>query len=557
MTGFRLPSSVVALVVMAPLTGLAQEPSPRPSPSPENALSLSLEDTVKRALENNVDIAVERFNPQSSDENITQIRGAYDPLLSSSISQSSLTGPVTDVFTAGVARTERSTGVYNFSASELLRTGGNLRLDFTNNRVRNNIIGVGTFNPQVSSGLSASLTQPFLRNFRIDSTRLQLKVAKKNKEISDIQFQQTVVNTVANVKQLYYDVIYAIDNLEAQRQSLALARRLVEENQIKVRVGTLAPLDVVAAQSEQASREEAVIVAEAALLEAEDALKRAIFPSNDPVLWSTRIVPTDRPTAERVVVDQDAALRNALTRRGDLLAARKNLESAGLNVEYTRNQRLPGLDLIAAYGANGTGGTQFARPANDPFGSPVPSNQIAFGDVLGSLFSRDFPTWRIGVNVSYPLFNRQAEAAAARARISRDQSEASLRRLEMQITNEVRSAARAVESNFKRVETTRAARVLQEQRLDAEEKKFAAGMSTNFFVTQAQRDLSLAQVAELRAVADYRKSVVNLDRVQEAGGGVSFASAAATGSPTTARAAGTGGAAGGAASGGAATGQTP
>jgi outer membrane protein TolC len=138
------------------------------------------------------------------------------------------------------------------------------------------------------------------------------------------------------------------------------------------------------------------------------------------------------------------------------------------------------------------------------------------------VFGRDFPTWTLGFNISYPIFNRQADAAEARAEVTREQSRANLRRLEMQVTAEVRSAARAVETNLKRVESTRAARVLQERRLDAEEKRFAAGMSTNFFVTQAQRDLALAQVAELRAIADYRNSIVNFERVQEAGGGVSF-----------------------------------
>ena len=154
--------------------------------------------------------------------------------------------------------------------------------------------------------------------------------------------------------------------------------------------------------------------------------------------------------------------------------------------------------------------------------TPVPGG---FGDAFSDVFGRDFPTWSIGVNVSYPLFNRAAKAQSARARITREQQEASLRRLEIRVTQEVRSAARAVDTNFKRVQSTRSARVLQERRLDAEEKRFAAGMSTNFLVTQSQRDLALAEVAELRAVADFRKSIVNFERVQEAGGGVSLGAA--------------------------------
>jgi outer membrane protein len=528
---FRMLSLIVMLSAVWVSRAAAQEPTPAPPPSPTPSpagpvLELSLDDAVKRTLENNADIRVEKYNPEMSEERIREQRGYYDPLLSSTLSDASRTSKAQNVF-AGGATVDTGTLNYNFSANESLRTGGNLRVDFNNNRQRITPAGISTFNPLFSSALNASLTQPFLRNFRIDAPRLNLKIAKNNREISDVQFKQTVVNTVAGVKQMYYDLLYAIDNLEAQRKSLSLAQKLVEENRIKVRVGTMAPLDVVAAESEQASREEAVILAEAAVLDAEDAIKRAIFPRNDPALWALRIVPTDRPSAEAVPVDLDAAIARALGQRTDLLAARKNVESAGLTTKYTSNQRLPGLDLVAGYGATGTGGTQFVR--DSPLGPIVSTIPGGYGDVISNIFSRDFPSWNIGVNFSYPLFNRSAEAASARAKLSQQQAEESLSRLEMQVTAEVRTAARAVETNFKRVASTRAARVLQEQRLDAEEKKFNAGMSTNFLVTQAQRDLALAEVAELRAVADYRKSIVNFERVQEAGGGgLGLTSATAT-----------------------------
>jgi len=290
----------------------------------------------------------------------------------------------------------------------------------------------------------------------------------------------------------------------------------------------------VAAQSEVASREEGVIVAEAAVMDAEDAIKSAIFPKNDPSIWALRIVPTDRPTAEPFVVDVEAATRKALDQRTDVVAARKNLENADVNVQYASNQTLPDLSVVAAYGSSGIGGTIIERQG---FGGPIiRTTPGGYNDALSSVFGRDFPTWTLGLNFSYPIFNRQAAATSARAQISREQTQTSLRRLEMQVASEVRTAGRAVETNYKRVESTRAARVLQEQRLDAEQKKFAAGMSTNFVVTQAQRDLALALVAELRAVADYRKSLVNFDRVQVAGGGVAFASTSAPRTTTAASA---------------------
>jgi len=524
----------------------AQEPPAPPSPAPYTAptpapprasmlaattaadagpvLQLTLEEAVKRAMDNNVDIAVQRYSPQDSELAIKQAKGAYDPLLTSTLSKNSQTDPARNAFSGG-EKVDTDTTVFNFGARQYMPTGGNARLDFNNNKTDTNSVFT-TFNPSFGSSFNAGLTQPLLRDFKIDFNRRQITVAKKNREISDVQFRQTVVNTLANVKNLYYDLLYSIDNLEAQRKSLALAERFLEENQIKVRVGTLAPLDVVAAESEKASREEAVILAEAALLDAGDALKRAIFPENDPAVWTTKIVPVDRPSAEPVAVDLPGAIARALANRTDIVADRKALENAETDVKFTRNQTLPALDVVAAYGTTGVGGTLLER---EGLGGPIINTfPGGFGDALSSVFGNDFPTWTLGVNFSYPLFNRQAEAAHARAQINRDQSLASLRRREMQVTAEVRAAARAVETNIKRVESTRAARVLQERRLDAETKKFAAGMSTNFLVTQSQRDLAVAEVAELRAIADYRRSLVDFERVQQAGIGGALTSGSVT-----------------------------
>ncbi|HEU0108650.1 MAG TPA: TolC family protein [Vicinamibacteria bacterium] len=539
-----------ALLLVSAAPAFAQAPAPSPSPRPTTlaspapdgrpVLDLSLDDAVKRTLENNADIAVERYNPEESDYNVRQLKGYYEPYVISTLGQRSNTQPASNAF-AGAAAPLTRTLTYNFGAFQSLPTGGTFEADFNNNRQTTNSV-FSAFNPSFASNFNLSLSQPLLRNFSIDSTRYQIKVAKKNQEISDVQFRQSVVNTVANVKSAYYDLIYALDNLEAQRSSLGLAQQLLEENRIKVRVGTMAPLDVVAAQSEVASREAGVIAAEAAVSDAEDTLKRAMFTSNEPASWDTRIVPTDRPTAEPVTVDVAAAIQTATQKRTDIQAARKNLESTEYGIAYARNQLLPQLNLAAAYGTSGIGGTLIQRQGlGGPIISTVPGG---YGDAVSDVFGRNFPTWSVTANLSYPVLNRQAGANSARARISHDQQQASVHRLEMQITQEVRAAGRAVETNYKLVESNRAARVLQEQRLDAETKKFAAGMSTNFLVTQAQRDLALAQVAELQAVANYRKSLVNFDRVQEAGVGGGGGNAVVSVGASAATRTGTGGSAG-------------
>ena len=515
----RVSRAAFALLLASAAPAFAQTPAFPPtalvSPPPDGrpVLELSLDDAVKRTLENNADIAVERFSPESDNYNVRQLEGYYEPYLTSTAGKRSNTQPATNAFT-GASNLETSNWTYNVGAFQSLPTGGTFQLDFDNNRVGTNSV-FSTFNPTYGSNFNLSLNQPLLRNFSIDSNRYQIKVAKKSYEISDVQFRQTVVNTVANVKQSYYDLIYALDNLDAQRKSLGLAQQLLEENRIKVRVGTMAPLDVVAAQSEVASREANVIQAESSVADAEDILKRTMFTSNEPASWDTRIVPTDRPTAEQVMVDVPGAIQIALQKRTDIQAARKTLESTEYGVTYAKNQLLPALNVTAGYGTTGLGGTQVLDPVTrEPLPNPVTGG---WGNAVGDVFGRNFPTWTLALNLSYPVLNRQGAANSARARIARDQQAASVHRAELNIVQEVRAAGRAVETNYKLVESTRAARVLQEQRLDAETKKFAAGMSTNFLVTQAQRDLSFARVSELQAVANYRKSIVNFERVQEAG----------------------------------------
>jgi len=518
----RVPM-ILCLALLAGLPAAAQDLP---------VLELSMADAVQRALENNVDIVVQRFNPLAADYTTKQINGYYEPVVYSVLNKNSTDSPATTAF-SGATKVSTQTTVFDFGAAAYLKTGGLLQLGWSNNKQDTNSIFTN-FNPAYASTFRAVLSQPLLKNFRIDFNREQLLLAKKTKEITDVQFAETVKNTVANVKNLYYDYIYRIDSLDAARKSLALAQKLLNENQIKVKVGTMAPLDVVEAESEVASREEGVIEAEAALGDAEDALKRSIFPRNAPETWDVHLVPTDRPSAEPIAVDAQAALARALEQRTDVVQLRKRVEAGQVSVDYNKNQLLPQLDFVGTWGGSGIGGDQLIR---DTLGGPVVETiPGGWGDAVGSIF--DYKTWSVGVNVSYPILNKSAKAATAGAEVLRDQAAAQLRQLELLVAAEIRTDARAVESNMKRVAATRAARILQERRLDAEEKKFAAGMSTNFLVTQAQRDLRDSEVAEIQAISDYRKSIVNYERAQEAGVSGVTSSAISTGTPAANRFAG-------------------
>ncbi len=516
--------AVLGLVTPTPSAAQAPEggtvtATPQKFAAPDGGtLSLSLDESVARALENTTDLAVERFNPELSAEDVRAASGYYDPFLFGQLSKNSTDSKGTNLFSGG-ATINNKTDIWNFGVNQEIPTGASVSVGFNNNK--NDTTNVfSTFNPVYRSNLFFNLTQPLLRGLTIDAPRLNIKITKKNREISDVQFRQAVINTVAATKQFYYVLLYAIDNLAAAKKNLDLAKKLLDENEIRVKVGTMAPLDVVTAQSEVASREEGVIVAENQLAEAEDNLKSVIFPQNDPLMWRTRISPTDRPSAEPVPVDIEAAVQNALANRTDVVSARKNLENQDYRLAFARNQLKPQLDLVANYGGAGVGGTQIRDAEGNPLPQPIPGS---YGDAVSEAFGFDFPTWSVGFNVSYAIPNRTVRANAASAQLNKEQALASFRRLELQVAAEVRTAARGVESGFRRVASSQAARRLAAERLDAEEKKFAAGMSTNFFVTQAQRDLAEAEVNELRAIADYRISVINYPRVQEAGVGAAGA----------------------------------
>jgi hypothetical protein len=243
-----VPRRIVAFALALPLalpSGLLaqQQPAPPPAaPSDRPVLQLSLDDAVKRALENNLDIQVAQYDPKGADESIRLAKGAYDPLASSNLTTRSTTQRATNIF-AGAQEVTTDTDIWNFGVSKLFRTGGTVNVTFNNNKADTNSI-FATVNPNYTSTFSGFATQPLLRDLRIDSERNQLRIAKKNKEITDAQFRQIVINVLASVKQQYYDLLAAADNLDAQRKSLSLAQKLLDENRIKVRVGTLAPLDV-------------------------------------------------------------------------------------------------------------------------------------------------------------------------------------------------------------------------------------------------------------------------------------------------------------------------
>lgn len=495
-------------------------PSTQPGTSSGQQRELRLEEAVSLALEKNLDIQVAKLEPQSTDFLIAGFRNTYRPLLSSTVGLRDQYQLPTSSLNGGT-KVNNGTATYNFGVSQNLgRWGGSYTVNFNNSRQETSN-SFSTFNPSFQTNLVAALTQPLVRGFRIDNTRQQLLVNLINREISDESAKATVAQTLANVRNAYWDLVFAQSAVEVAVRATELADKLVVDNQARVEVGTLAPLDIVQAQAEAATRRQNLATAEATAQTAELALKRYIVSGTDDPLWRQTLRPVDLPSLQVPSLDVEAAVRQALSARTDINTSRKNLDSNDVSLRFFRNQALPAVDLNASYGAQGLGGTAIVRTG--PLGNQVISEVIpgGYSDALSLLRNLDYPTWNLSVTMSYPLFGNQAEAQLARARVQRTQAMTRLRSLEIQIAAEVANAALTVQSNLKRVEAATAARELAQKRLEAEQSKFEVGMTTNFFVVQAQRDLRDAQNTELRALADYRKSLVNFERAQQApaGGG--------------------------------------
>jgi outer membrane protein TolC len=488
-------------------------PAPQDQTGPE--LRLSADDAVRMALENNLGVQAERLGPRISTLNVASARALFMPRLQSSTSTRSATSPPDFLAQAGateVTTTERvftSVGV----AQNLPWGGGNFSVGW--DAAKTTVNFTSQFNPQLNSNLAFNYTQPLLRNFTIDAGRQQLMTARINEEVADLQLRQQLTATERVVRNAYYDLILANGQLEVARQSLDLARTSLQQNERRVEVGTMAQIDILAAQAEVSRVEENVIIAEAGIKRAEDNLRTLILNPKSPEYWSTRLVPTEQPTLTPQPIDVDAAVRAALENRTDLAQFRKQIQATQIDIDYTRNQKLPDVNLVAAYNTVGVGGTRYIfEPGIFP---PVPQDQIqrSFTDTLRDVFGQDFRTWSLQLQINYPIGTSQADANHAAARLQFEQQQNNLRDAELNVTAQVRDVARQVNTALQRVESTRRAVDFAERRLDAENKRMTVGLATTFEVFQAQRDLTNVRQQELSAIIDYNRALVNFQAVQQ------------------------------------------
>jgi outer membrane protein TolC len=469
---------------------------------------------VHRAIEHNPELAIVRLDTDAGAARVAESRGAFVPVVSTTAGRSRSVTPPANALSGNAGLDVNDW----FSSSGVRQRvpwgGGTWSVSWDASRTTTNSL-ITSFNPYLQSGIQAAFSQPLLKDRTIDASRRQYIVSKRDRDNSELQLREAVVQTVAGVKQAYWTLEAARANIGVQQQSLDLAEELVRQNRIRVDAGQAPPLDLVQAQAEVAQRREGLIQARATADDAEDRLRRLIMDPTDASFWAVRLDPVDAPPAPGALPDTEAAVTKALDGRLDLARAGNDLENARTNVAFFGNQRLPDIRLEASYRGSGLGGTQLLRTGDFP-GIITGSRATSFADALGQAFGANYPTWSLGVTVSYPVGRSYEEASLARAEVERQQAAQRIASLRLDTAETVRRAARQVRSSAERVDAARASATLAEQRYHDEQRRYEVGLSTTFLVTQAQRDLLQARVNLLQTTLDYESATVTFEAVQQA-----------------------------------------
>lgn len=533
-------------------------------------LALSLEDAISLALENNLDIRIQRFTPWIAQTDLLRAKAGgvarglgssanvvlgstptfgFDPLFTSTISWNRAAFPVNNPLisgvgtTAGVAGLTNYTTTANFGYQQGFHTGTAISVSLDNART-STTSPQQLFNPAVQSTLSFAVQQQLLNGFgRLPNTRFILE-AKNTLKVADLQFALQVITSLQQVENFYWELVFARQNVKVQEAAVATSQRLYEDNKKQVEIGTLAPIEIVRAESQLATDRQNLIVAQTAQLQQQTNLLNAVTKNPmDAALMGVEIVPTTPITAmeQEQIMPLEEAVKEAWQHRPELLQAELNLKNAGIEVKTTRNALLPTLTLFGQYSSIGLAGDSRSRGTptafvSDPTEPIVDANgnvvappafvgvPIAFAgrtartsglpDALNAMINNNFPTYGAGINFALPLRNRSAQADNARALLDERQLETQYRQLQNTIIVDVRNAEIALQQDRARVEAAVRARILAQETLDAERKKYQLGASTTFIVIQDQRDLTLAQGNELRAQADLQEAQVAYDKAR-------------------------------------------
>jgi outer membrane protein len=502
---------------------LFPQQQPRPVPplpsmtrlgvSSDDTLPLSLNDAIRRALEQNNDIEVARQDVKFAETQLRALEGVYEPTFNFNpqvtnvveAQQSTLGGA------SGASGTVNRTDLqFNNSVAKFFQKGGGQYEFFFNNLRRTTSSTFNQFNPVYSGALGVQFTQPLWRNRSIDNSRRQIRIQKKRLEQSDADFRRRTIEIISSVQAAYWNLVFALRNQQNQITNLNLARENFRRIEAQIAAGAAAPFSRAEVQTELANRESELLSSVQQVSIAENTLKQLILRDPRNQEWHSQLVPTDNPSFDSTPVNLQDALTEARANRPELKRLNLQQDINKIDIQYFRNQTKPQVDLTGGLSTTGLSGT----PTPDAIqAGTVPQNLVGgYGRTLRNLFSFETRNIVVGVNIQIPFRNKTAEANLAGARIQQTQTEALQRSQEQIVEVEVRNAAQSVESSRQRVLTARAARESAEVQLEGERRLYQVGRSTTFLLIQRENELANARNQEIRAETDYNKALAELQR---------------------------------------------
>jgi outer membrane protein len=501
---------------------------------------LSLREALSMALENNKDIEVARENVRIAEFDLLGARGVYDPRFTTQAFYERIESPISSFLSGGQ---NGSTTQSDYTGTARLEgqspvLGGSYRMDFSSIRLTTNN-QFTALNPQYPTALTFSYTQPLLRGLRIDNSRRQIEIARKNLSLTDAQFRQRAIDTITNVQRAYWDLVFALRSLQVQRDAVAVARTQLEHNQRLVNEGQLAPIDVVAAQAQISTYEQSVFGALEEVSRTENNLKNLIAQDQKSNLWGESVVPTDPVDLAAPDVSLPDALKTAMENRPELQQSNVLREINQIDQRFFKDQTKPAIDLVGTYGVVGLAGSISSAGVN-PFTAsslqvrqrvdelsvlaglePLPivppqtfSPELlgGYGQSLQNLLANRYGNFKVGVQISLPLRNRTAEANLGRSLVEAERIGTQREQLEQTIQVDVRNALQAVRSSEARLRAAVATREANEQQFASEQRKLDAGQSTVFLVLERQTALTESRGLELKAQTDLNKAIADLQR---------------------------------------------
>jgi outer membrane protein len=538
----------------------------------DGKLELSLQDAVELALENSLDIAVQRYYPWIADASILKAKAgglgystpganfssstanlpsfSYDPTLSGTVGISAASTPVNNPFISGTGATGElelftHSSQFNTQYSQNFDTGTNLNISWNNTR-SSSTSTENFFNPAVQSTLTIGFSQALLNGFGIAVNTRNIRIAKNNRKIADWAFAQQAITTITNTITAYWELVYARANVKVDEQAMTVSQKLYNDNKKQLDAGTMAPLDVTRAQSELATDRQNLIVAQTVQLQDEQILKNAITKNPlAPNVVNVEIITTDQPTQPAAIENPsfEDSIKEAFAKRPELQEQLYNLKNGEIDIQATRKALLPTLTLSGQYSSVGLAGntpipgaTTFTNsevPIVDANGNPVTVDiggvptpifepivntavagtvQQGFGNAQSQIFHNRFPEYAAQLTLNLPLRNRSAQADSARAILTQRQQETALQQLKNAALLDVRNTYIALTQDRAQVDAASEARQLQQETFDAEQKKYRLGASTVYNVILTQRDLIAAQGTELRALANLEEAKANYER---------------------------------------------